>query len=225
MNRLGIVGVVVVAAALVGCGSTESPSPAQASPAASDLAVAQSPVPSASPSPSPSPTPTATPSPTPTPSPTATPAPTPVPTPVPWKTYTSKRYHYKISYPPDWIVTPGSAGIDDEFDNYDYPYVFVGRDTVSGIASVSLTVTHEIAYFKSHYAAKLIWNKGIKLAGGYVGRILLFRGTDSGTKVSIQRILVAKGKVGYFLSMWGERTTEAADIVLMRKIAKTWRPT
>ena len=166
------------------------------------------------------------PSPTATPLPTATPVPTPKPTPVPWKSYTSKKYHYKIQYPPTWVVTPGSGTFSDQFDGYDYPYVWIYRDTVSSgsIASPSLTATHDIAYNKSHYKAKLISNKSIKV-NGWSGRIVTMRGVDNGVKVEIVDLLIAKGRVGYGLEMWGHVESAPADLALFKRMYGTWRPT
>jgi hypothetical protein len=227
MNRLIVLGIVAMSAIVWACGSTQSPSPGPSSPAPSQLALAS---PSAEPSPSvaPSASDTASPSPSdsasPSPSPTATPLPTPSPTPVPWQTYTSKLYHYKISYPPNWIATPGSAKRADEFDNYDRPWVFVERHTVSGIVSVSLTASADSAYMKSHYAAKLVTTKSLKLAGGYSGKFLLYRGKDNGVAITVQEVFVAKGRVGYILTSWGYREQESPDIRLFKQMYTSWRP-
>jgi hypothetical protein len=156
--------------------------------------------------------------------PVATPQATPAPTPTPWKAYTSKRYHYKIQVPPAWIMTPGKAGYSDQFDDFGYPYVYVYRDTVSGTASVSVTLTHTLPYYKSHYKTKVLSNKPIKLAG-WSGRIVTMRGTDQGQTILIQYILVAKGHVGYNIELWGEDTNASADRVLFKQIYRTWRAT
>src|SRR4051794_19291416 len=96
-----------------------------------------------SPIPSSTSVPSATPRPTATPLPTATPSPTPAPTPTPWQKYTSKRNRYTMKYPPEWIVTPGSSKLADQFDNYGSPWVFVDRDVLSsGTVSIPLTATH-----------------------------------------------------------------------------------
>jgi len=210
----------LLAGVCAGCGSSVTPPPSV------DTAAAASTSSSAAPNPSPSPSPSRSTSaaPSATPSATPTPTPTPAPTPPPWKTYVSKIWHYSMQYPPDWVVTPGSARLSDQYDAYGYPYVYVDRDTVSGTVSVSLTVTHDIAYYKSHYHAKLISNKSIKLAGGYTGRILVFQGTDQGVKATFQHIIVGKGRVGYFLDMIGDFTTTAADKALFKRMYLTWRP-
>jgi hypothetical protein len=212
----------VVTLVVAGCGS-ETPQPS-----GSALAVIQ---PSASGSSSASSTPLVTATPrvtpiaTPTALPTASPSPTPAPTPVPWKAYTSKRYHYKMQYPPDWIVTPGSSGISDQFDGFEYPYVYVSRDVVSagGIASLSLTTRHQIAYYKSHYKAKLIVNKSVKVAG-WSGQLLIFSGVDNGVKKQFQTLNLSKGRVGYFIDMDGLIQAAKADKALFKKIYLTFRP-
>ncbi len=213
---LALGGVVAVAGACGAANPTTSPS----------VAVADvSPTPPAatpSPKPTPSSTPSATPTASPTPAPTA--SPTPAPTPQPWASYKSKRYHYRIKYPPTWVVTPGTVKLADQFDDYGYPYVFISRDVVSGIASINLTATHDIAWFKSHYRTKLVSNKSVKLSG-YAGRLLIFRGTDDGRKVLIQHLILAKGRVGYVLDMYSDLGPTVADRALFKKIYKTWRPT
>jgi len=200
---------------------TPSPSPSLTAVAASQAASA---------SPSPSPTPSAAPSPTPQPTatptvvPTATPLPTPVPTPVPWLAYKSKRFHYSIKYPPTWIVTPGSVKLADEYDEFSYPVVYVSRDVVTTSVSVSLTVSHDIAYYKSHYKAKVVSNKAIRLAG-WSGRMIIFRGTDDGRTLLFQHIILAKGRVAYFLDMVGDNAEATPDQALFKKMYLTWRPT
>ena len=216
MVRTSILAV-LLAVAVMACGSTATPSPSTAA-----VADAGSPSAASSPSPSPSPSPSASPSPT--PSPTATPVPTPAPTPVPWKTYTSKRYHYLMKYPPEWVVTPGTTKLADQYDDYGFPFVYVSRDTTSGSFSLNLTVSHDIAGIKSHYAAKVVSNKSIKLAGGYAGRIITFTGKDSGLKITIQSIVLVKGGVAYFIELYGDYATTAADEATFKKMYTSWRP-
>jgi hypothetical protein len=227
MQRPGIqyrvVLALVVSVLVAACGSETPP------PSASSLAVVQPSASASSPAatpratPSPAVTPAASPSPTPTPTPT--PSPTPAPTPVPWKAYTSKRYHYKMQYPPDWIVTAGSAGLPDQFDGYEFPVVYVSRDVLATghIASITLTTRHQIDYYKSHYKAKVVANKPIKL-GGWSGRLLIFSGVDNGVRKQFQTAYVAKGRVGYFVDMEGLLETAKADKALFKKIYLTFRP-
>jgi hypothetical protein len=222
MNRQRVIAALLIAGLISACGNTATPAPSSVANADASTAALTSAAPSAAPSASPSPTPTT--APTATPTPTATPVPTPAPTPIPWKTYTSKRFHYKMSYPPDWIVTPGSATLSDAYDNFGYPYVYVTRDTVTNSVSISRTVTAEIAYFKSHYKAKVLSNVAIKLAG-WPGRLLTFSGLDDSVKVVIKEVILGKGKVGYFITMFGESADAVADRALFRKMYLTWRAT
>jgi hypothetical protein len=217
MNARRILISVLIVGLVAACDSaTSSPAPSSP-PVAAVSSAAPSPSPSAAPSPSATPTPTATPSPTPTPTPT------PAPTPEPWKTYKSARYHYLIKYPPTWIVTPGTSKLSDQFDDFESTYLYVWRDTVSGTASVNLTVSHDIAYYKSHFKAKLSSNKAIRLAG-WPGRILIFTGVDNGQKVLIQRIVIAKGSAGYTLTMWSDLSDAAVAKATFKKMYLTWRP-
>ena len=55
--------------------------------------------------------------------------------------------------------------------------------------------------------------------------MLTFRGTDNGQTVFFQRINIGKGRVGYFLDMYGLNTSSAADRALFKQIYTTWRPT
>jgi hypothetical protein len=121
------------------------------------------------------------------------------------------------------VVTPGDSKRSDLFDDFDSTYLYITRDTVSGTASVSLTVSEDIAYYKSHYKAKLSSNKAIRLAG-WSGRILIFTGVDSGQKVLIQRIVLAKGSAGYLMTMWSDIEGASTTRALYKKIYLTWRP-
>ena len=196
--------------------ATTSAPPSQAAEVQATPSTAASVAASVAPSSSPSAAPSAT--------PTPTPAPTAAPTPVPWKAYKSKRNHYSIKYPPTWIVTPGSAKLADQFDAFGYPYVYVSRDVVSTSVSISLTVSHDIAYTKSHYKAKLKSNKPIKLHG-YAGRSLVFEGVDQGIKIRIEEIIIGRGRVGFFLTLFAERTTAAADHATFKRMYLSWKPT
>ena len=218
-RKLAALLIVGVVAACSPDATTSTP-PSQAADVQATPSTAASAAASVAPSSSPSPAPSATP--TPTPAPTA--APTPVPTPVPWKAYKSKRNHYSIKYPPTWIVTPGSAKLADQFDAFGYPYVYVSRDVVSTSVSISLTVSHDIAYTKSHYKAKLKSNKAISLHG-YAGRILVFEGVDQGVKIRIEEVIIGRGRVGFFLTLFAERTTAAADHATFKRMYLSWKPT
>ncbi|MFL5647645.1 MAG: hypothetical protein ACJ776_04535 [Chloroflexota bacterium] len=218
---LGLLAIVLVA----GCGpTTVSPTSSTALAAASPSPSAESAAPTAAPTATATAAPTARSSPTATPLPTATPVPTAAPTPVPWQSYRSKRFHYKIKYPPGWIVTPGTTKTADQFDEYVAPWVTVYRDTVAGLASVNLTVTRDVAYYKSHYKAKLLSNKPIKL-DGWLGRILTFKGSRDGRTLLMQHIIIAKGRIGYFIDMDGDYDQAAPDKALFRTMYKTWRAT
>ena len=213
--------VVVIASLVAGCASappSSEPGTTVGATPTPQLVTPTAAAPSATHQPTPAPTVA------PTVAPTATPTVAPTATPQPWATYKSKREHYVIQYPPTWVVTPGSATRADQFDGYGYPYLYVQRDVVPRTVSISATVSGEKAYYKSHYKAKLISNKAVKLHG-YSGRLLTFKGDDNGLKVQVQELILAKGRVCYFLEMWSMIDDAAADKVLFKKIYKTWRPT
>jgi len=121
-------------------------------------------------------------------------------------------------------VTPGSATLSDSYDNFGYPYVYADRVTGVDNISISRTVTAEIAYFKSHYKAKVLSNQAITLAG-WPGRLLTFSGVDDSVKVIIKEVIVGKGKVGYFIELFGETANAVADRTLFSKMYLTWRAT
>jgi hypothetical protein len=198
--------------------TSSAPSESASAGASASSAASASASSAASPSVSPNTEPTAS------PDPTATPAPTPAPTPVPWLSRTSKHYKYSIKYPPTWVATPGSTKFSDEYDDYSSHYVYVSRDTVSGTVSLSLTVSDDIRYEKSHYKAKLVSNHATTVAGWH-GKLLIYTGTErDGRKVLIQRVILAKGKVAYFVDMFSDRGATAADEALFKQIYKTFKP-
>jgi hypothetical protein len=163
--------------------------------------------------------------PTATPEPTATPTPTPAPTPTPWLAYRSKRFHYKIKYPPTWIVTPGSARLSDLFDDFGTHALYVERDTIrTGTISLSLTESSQVAIYKSHYRAKVISRKSIRV-DGWPARLITMKGNDDGRKLYIQAIFVGRGRVGYFLTLYSDDGHRKADQALFKKIWKTFRRT
>jgi hypothetical protein len=208
-----IVGVLSIV--LAACGSAPTPAPPSSG---QPVALATG---SPSPTSSQSPAPTTGPAATPTATATAIATPPPL---LPWKKYRSKRNKYTVKYPPDWIVTPGTAKLSDRFDDFGDDSFYVDRDTVSGTASLSLTVTSERAYYKSHYHAKLLQQVNMKV-GGWSARMLRFLGSDNGRKIYIQLALVAKGHVGYFITWYSDQGNAKADKALFLRILKTFKPT
>jgi hypothetical protein len=222
------VAVFLIVLVVAACGSQQqTPVPSTAlAPATASASLAAAASVAASPSAAPSSTPRATATARVTPLPTASPAPTPKPTPTPWKSYTSKKYHYKISYPPTWIVTPGTGNYSDQFDNFVYPYLYVFRDVVpSGYyVSVNKAATHEIAYYKSHYHASVVSNKPIKV-NGWSGRLIIMKGSNGAVKLQIQELILAKGRVGYEIELRGDLNTAGSDKALFKRIYSSWHPT
>ena len=217
IKRWTIVGLLAVSVSgITGC------SAGQTTTTSSAAAVAATPSPS--PAATPSPTAAPTPSPTATAEPTATPAPTPKPTPVPWAVYKSARFKYSIKHPPDWIVTPGSSSRADQIDDFASHYVFLERDTVSTWVDIKGTVDQEKAYYKSHYKAKLVSDKKVSV-GSLSGRLLTFNGSEDGRKFRIQHLIIARGKVGYFVTMFSDPGNEKADAKLFLRMYNSFKPT
>jgi len=122
-------------------------------------------------------------------------------------------------------VTPGSNKLADQFDDSFDHFIYVSRDVVTGGSlSISLTVSHDIGTYKSHYHAKLLSKTSISLQG-YSGKILVFSGKDNGASVLIQHIIIGKGNTAYFLTMFSDRTHISADKALFKTIYRTWKPT
>jgi hypothetical protein len=209
--------IVLLAVVLAACGSSESPAPASTvNPSLAIAEVSSSPVPSSSPSIAPTATSTDTPTPTATSAP-----PAPRPTPQPWLAYRSKRFHYSIKYPPEWVVTPGTTKLADMFDDYVH-YVYVSRDTVSTSVSLSLTQTAETNYMKSHFKARLLSTKSLTV-GGWPARLLSFNAVRDGRKLYVQDLFLGKGQVGYFLIWWSDQGHPAIDKNLFKRIYTTFR--
>ena len=210
----------LLAVVLVGCGQGPAPTDQPASSAVGDVALGSS-----TPSVEPSVAPEATPSPTPVATPTPTPTPSPTPTPEPWQSYTSKKLKYSIKYPPDWVATPATPGYSDYFDDRDSTGVAVDRDVVDAgfVSAVDRTAKAEIAYYKSHYDAKVLSNKKAKVAG-WNGRLIKMVGKEDGVDTYYQLLLLAKGRVGYFLDWRSDNGNRDADKALFERIYKTFKP-
>ena len=129
-----------------------------------------------------------------------------------------------MSYPPDWVVTPGTSKRADQYDDFSSHFVYVSRDTVSTTVDLAGTVADEKALLKSHYKAKLLTDKKISL-GSYSGRILTFNGVSDGRKLYLQIIVIKRGAVGYFIEMFSDRGNEAADRKLFYRMYKSFKPT
>jgi PsbP-like protein len=205
----------LLAVTLFAC-SPGTTSPGPASPAASEIAAAST---------APSGEPSVAPDPSPTPTPVATPTPTPTPTPEPRQSFTSKEFKYTIKYPADWIATPATPGFTDRFDDGGANVVFIDRDVVDAGGTVDLpgTAKQEVAYHKSHYDAKLLSNKKVKVAG-WPGRLLKFTGYDEGLETYFQLLLVAKGRVGYFIEWQSVDDDRKADQAFFERIYKSFKP-
>jgi hypothetical protein len=153
--------------------------------------------------------------------PAASTSPSPPPSPRPWKTYRSGRFHYSIKYPPNWVATPGSAKLPDSFDDFER-FVYVSRTTVSGTVSLSLTVTFETNYMKSHYRAKLLTSASLT-AAGWPAKLLTFNATRDGRRFYVQELIAVKGSAAYFLVWWSDRGNEVVDRSVFRRIFGTFR--
>jgi hypothetical protein len=215
-----LIMVTLLAAVLVGCGQA-TPTSQPASSAAGDIAAIASSTPSVAPSVAPE----ATPTPTPVATPTPTPTPSPTPTPEPWQSYKSKKLKYSMKYPPDWVVTPATAGYGDSFDDRGSTFVFINRDVVDSgyVSAVDRTAKASIAYYKSHYDAKVLSNKKARVAG-WNGRLIKMVGKEDGADTYYQLLLLAKGRVGYFLDWRSDNDDRDADKALFERIYKTFKP-
>jgi hypothetical protein len=148
-------------------------------------------------------------------------SPGPSPAARPWKTYRSARFRYSLKYPPDWVVTPGSAKLPDTFDDFKR-FVYVSRTTISGTVSLSLTIAFETNYLKSHYRAKLLTSASLT-AAGWPAKLLTFRATRDGRMFYVQELIAVKGSTAYFLVWWSDQGNAAADRSVFRRIFGTFR--
>lgn len=220
-TRRGPAVAAVMALLLAAACTTSTPT---ASPPAPSATAAPTDAPTAAPTDAPTPTPTPSAAPTATPAPTPEPTAAPTPTPEAWLRHTSTRFQYVIDYPPAWVVTPGDAKHADQFNGFGYPYVYVSRDAVKGTISVKLTVNDVIKSTKATYKAKVTANKPIRLAGGFAGRIITFTGMDGAVPVTIQKIVVGKGKEGYFLSLYATDLALDTSLRTFKTMYTSWRP-
>jgi hypothetical protein len=208
---------VLIATVLVGCGQGPAPTVQPIASAAGGEFAVKSQVPSVEPSVAPEATPT--------PTPAATPTPTPTPTPEPWQSFTSKKKHYSMKYPSDWIATPATPGYPDSFDDGGFTFLFVDRYPGSGASASSLarSAKAEIAYYKSHYDAKVLSNKKAKVAG-LNGRLIKMTGTVEGLKTYFQVLLLAKGRYEYRFDWQSGDGNRDADKALFERIYKGFKP-
>ncbi len=210
----------LLAAVLVGCGQGPAPTSQPVPAPAGDIAVAPS-----TPSVEPSIAPVATPTPTPAATPTPTPTPSPTPTPEPWQSFTSKKLRYSIKYPPDWVVTPATPGYSEQFDDRGITFVFVDRYPGFGgsVTALERSAKAEVAYYKSHYDAKVLSNRKAKVAG-LPGRLIKMTGNVDGVETYFQVLLVAKGRMEYRLDWQSPDDDQDADKALFERIYKSFKP-
>ena len=208
---------VLLAAILVGCAQGVAPTVQPAAPTDSDLAVSAA-AQSAAPSVAPQATPTATPAPMPTPSPT------PSPTPEPWQSFRSKKLHYSIKYPPNWVATPATPGYGDMLDDRGATVIYIDKDVVGAGSDADLarTAKSEIAYYKSHYDATVLSNKKVKV-GSWKGRLVRMTGNEEGLETYFQLLLLAKGRTGYFVDWRSMDDNREADTALFERIYTSFK--
>ncbi len=205
---------ILLATALAAC--------SQAAPGATSPAASPSDIAATSPTPEPSATPTVAPVPTPEPSRTTR----PTPTPKPWLSFESKESRYTIKHPPTWRATPATPGYSDSIDDFAGSVIYIQRDRVSNDSTVSLkeTAAHEIAYYKSHYDAKLLSEEVVTFTGGWKGRLMRLAGYENATNTYFQLLLVGKNRIGYFVEWRSIDDDRAADDALFEQIYTTFRP-
>ena len=167
----------------------------------------------------------ATPTPTPSATPTPAPTPSPTPTPEPWQSFRSKKAHFSIKYPPNWVATPATPGYADSFDDRGFTFLFIDRYLGSGASASALaqSAKAEIAYYKSHYDAKVLSNKKAKVAG-LNGRLIKMTGKVEGLKTYFQVLLLAKGRYEYRFDWQSGDGNRDADKALFQRIYKTFKP-
>ncbi len=93
-----------------------------------------------------------------------------------------------------------------------------------GVMSDDLNPNGVASFNKSHYKAKLVSDKRASV-GALSGRLLTFNGTDDGRTVRIQHLIIARGKVGYLITMFSDRGAEKADAKLFLRMYNSFKPT
>ena len=81
----------------------------------------------------------------------------------------------------------------------------------------------EIAYYKSHYDAKVLSNKKAKVAG-LPGRLIKMTGNVDGIETYFQVLLVAKGRMEYRLDWQSPDDDHDADKALFERMYKSFKP-
>ena len=130
-----------------------------------------------------------------------------------------------MKYPPDWVVTPATPGYSEQFDDRGITFVFVDRYPGVGgsVTALERSAKAEVAYYKSHYDAKVLSNKKARVAG-LPGRLIKMTGNVDGVETYFQVLLVAKGRMEYRLDWQSPDGDHEADKALFERMYKSFKP-
>ena len=130
-----------------------------------------------------------------------------------------------MKYPPDWVATPATPGYGDSFDDRGSMFVFVDRDVVSAgsVAALERTAKAEIAYYKSHYDAKVLSNKKAKVAG-WNGRLIKMTATSTAWRPTSSCCCWPRVEWATSLDWSSEDDDREADKALFERMYKSFKP-
>lgn len=176
-----------------------------------------------------SPAPTNTPAPTASPVLSVTPPPsTPPPTPPaadPWTSRTSKRFAYRMSYPADWAFKAGNRKYADSYYGFGGTALFASRAKNNGLTlkRLSSALTRYLPDIAGVKRFKIDHNRPAKL-GPLKARRIEFNYRYKGKRYWAVGYLAVKGGNYYWVDLETTARTDAEDLALAARFAKTFRP-
>ena len=142
--------------------------------------------------------------------------------PEPWAFFISTRNGYRIGYPADWAVKPGSATLADGFAGGSrYVYASRAHQKNVDLAYLAKRMPGELASITGY--AKISVDRVVKAKlDGVAARRVEWHGTFDGKRVYGQAIVTVKGAWWYFLGMEQLAKTDAASRSLFGTLIGTF---
>jgi hypothetical protein len=137
-----------------------------------------------------------------------------------WSVFTSKRYGFRMAYPPDWDASVSDKSEDVFISPIDAENVFAYRYKSDGF-TLNQFVQELVRYNKAH-RYPLRTNVAFTLAGKKA-RLLTFRGALSdGTKVVAYSVLALNGVWVYELDWFSPVGLEVTDLATFKEMLGTF---